>query len=303
LGKFYGMSITVIGESNIDIFVQPIGGDALHEAARICTPSHISFHHGGVARNIAHNLCLMGHDVRLMTVFGDDEFAARLIDDCKTIGMDLSLSTQFQEAKSPIFLSFNDETGNMQSAHSDIELNSRMDLDWLKGKMDEINRSKIVVADTLLSAEALAHLIDYCDVPLYIDSVSPKRAKRLSEAMEMSEKMEFFALKCTLSEAQALTNHSNPFEAAKALNAKGIKEVYLTLGEQGAVFSSASETVHFPALPAHVVNVTGSGDAFFAGIIHAHSLGKKGNLAVPIGLEAARLTLECVGPVNLAMRR
>jgi pseudouridine kinase len=297
------MSITVIGEANIDIFVQPIGGDTSQEAARICTPSHISFHHGGVARNIAHNLRLMGHDVRLMTVFGDDDFAAHLIDDCKTIGMDLSLSTQFQEAKSPIFLSFNDATGNMQSAHSDIELNSLMDLDWLKGRIDEINRSKIVVADTLLSAEALAHLIDYCDVPLYIDSVSPKRAKRLSEAMEMSEKMEFFALKCTLSEAQALTNHSDPFKAAKALNAKGIKEVYLTLGEHGAVFSCASETIHFPALPAHVVNVTGSGDAFFAGIIHAHSLDKKGNLAVPIGLEAARLTLECIGPVNLALRR
>jgi pseudouridine kinase len=297
------MSITVIGEANIDIFVQPIGRNTSHEATRICTPSHISFHHGGVARNIAHNLCLMGHDVRLMTIFGNDDFAARLIDDCKTIGMDLSLSTQFQQAKSPIFLSFNDAEGNMQSAHSDIELNNRMGLDWLKGKMDEINRSEIVVADTLLSAEALAHLIDHVTVPLYIDSVSPKRAMRLAEAMEMSKKRAFFALKCTLSEAQALTNNSVPFEAAKALNANGIKEIYLTLGEQGAIFSSTSETIHFPALPAHVVNATGSGDAFFAGIIHAHSLGKKGKLAVPIGLEAARMTLECVGPVNLGLRQ
>ena len=146
------MKIAVIGESNIDIAVAPHA----ELNAKCCVPGDIAFHHGGVARNIAHNLCLLGHDVKLVSVFGDDDFAERMVADCKQIGMDLSLSDQFKEAKSPIFLSFNDNTGNMVSAVSDVSLNDYMDLDWLKDKMAAINTSDVVVADTLLSTNALA---------------------------------------------------------------------------------------------------------------------------------------------------
>ena len=287
------MRITVIGESNIDVSVMP-QGDTRQGG---CTPAHISFHYGGVARNIAHNLKQLGHEVRLMTVFGSDAFAERLISDCKSIGLDLSLSTVFEQEKSPVFLSFNDASGNMQSALSDIKLNDRMDLDWVKGQMDGINGSDIVMADTLLSVDAIAWLIDHCTSPLYIDAVSPKRALRIAEALQKSEKKGFFALKCNLAEVQALTGFTEPFEASKSLNDSGIKAIYLTLGEKGAIFSSASENQHFPALPAQTVNATGSGDAFFAGVIHGNAIGLSGKETVAFGLEMAKTALEVEGPV------
>lgn len=298
--QFFTKMITVIGESNIDICVSPRRDTSNVSATsnQGCTPSHIAFHHGGVARNIAHNLCLLGHEVRLMTVFGGDDFATNLIADCKKIGMDLSLSTQFENAKSPIFLSINDKIGEMRSAFSDTEINNRMDLDWVKGKIGEINRSESVVADTLLTIDALSYLIDFCEVPLYIDAVSPKRARNLVEALKTSKKQEFFALKCNLSEATAITNKSIPFEAAKALNTMGIKEMYLTLGEKGVVFSSTDETKHFPALPTQVVNVTGSGDAFLAGVVHANAMGRFGKDTVSMGLLMAKANCEVGGTVN-----
>lgn len=290
------MNITVIGEANIDISVMPCK-DINMSAKHTCTPSHICFHHGGVARNIAHSLCLLGHNVQLMTVFGNDDFANRLINDCKSIGMDLALSTQFKDAKSPIFLCFNDETGNMQSAASDVALNDRMDLDWLKSKIDNINRSELVVADTLLSAKALAYLIDYCKVPLFVDTVSPGKALRLSEALEISKKHSLFALKCNLSEAIAMTKESDAEIAAKLLNAKGIEQVYLTLGEIGIVYCTNQETKHVPSLPVEIVNVTGSGDAFLAGVVHGYTKGYLGEQAIPFGMEAARQTIKSEGPV------
>lgn len=239
------MKITVIGESNIDIAVRPYRAFS----ATGCTPGNITFHHGGVARNIAHNLCLLGHKVRLMSVFGGNDFAERLISDCKQIGMDLSLSTQFKDAKSPIFLSFNNDVGDMQSAVSDVGLNERMDFDWLKEKIDVINQSELVVADTLLSVEALTYLIDYCKVPLYIDTVSPGKALRFAEAMQNSSKQSVFALKCNLSEAFAITGESEANEAAKTLNASGVKHVYLTMGSKGVVYCHNNEVDTFPALP------------------------------------------------------
>ena len=288
------MKITVIGESNIDIAVKR-HGDFLHGG---CTPAEIGFHHGGVARNIAHNLSLLGLEVRLMTVFGGDAFATQMVTDCRNHGIDLSLSTHFVHEKSPIFLSFNDEDGNMQSAVSDIGLNRRMDLDWLKGKMEEVNRSGLVVADTLLSIEALSHLIDSCEVPLFIDTVSPKRAMLLSEAMAASRKKSVSVLKCNQAEAIALTGRNDMTEATKALNDNGIKEVFVTLGEKGILYGSNGEALHFNAPPAHVVDVVGAGDAFLAGIVYAKTLGMNGIASIQYGLQAAKSALESPNPCN-----
>lgn len=288
------MKITVIGETNIDISIRQ-HGNGNHGG---CAPADIRFHHGGVARNVAHNLCLLGHEVRLTTVFGGDDFAKRIAEECMAIGMDLSLSSTFETEKSPVFLSFNDEHGDIQSAVSDIRLNERLDLNFVKAKTERICHSEIVVADTLLTSEAITHLIDNVQVPLFLDSVSPRRALHIMEALEWSRKKSLFALKCNLAEAQAMTGLTDPLETAKALNHNGINEVFLTLGADGAVYSSPELTLHFSALPAKVVNVTGSGDAFLAGIVHAYSLGFQGPAAMPIGLKTAQHNSESDAPVN-----
>lgn len=292
------MKIVVIGEANIDIMVVP---QAEHRMGG-CMPSRITFHHGGVARNIAHNLCLLGHEVQLATVFGDDDFANSLVEECRSLGIDLSLSLQYENARSPIFLSFNDDIGNMTSAVSDIELNSLLGLDWIRDRIDAINRADLVVADTLLNAEALSFLIDHCLVPLYIDAVSPNRAMLLSEALKSSWMKSFHALKCNLAEAQALTGAKDANEAVRLLIGKGIEEVFLTLGEDGVCFGSKKGIQHSPAKTVEVINVTGSGDAFFAGIIHAHAKGYIGDEAVAIGLKAAQINIESEAPVNPMLR-
>ena len=292
------MKIAVIGESNIDIAVAPHA----EPNAKGCVPGNIVFHHGGVARNIAHNLCLLGHEVKLVSVFGSDDFAERMVADCKQIGMDLSLSDQFKEAKSPIFLSFTDNTGNMVSAVSDVSLNDRMDLDWLKGKMETMNTYDLIVADTLLSVEALAYLIDRSEAPLFVDTVSPGKALRFAEAMKISKKRSVYAVKCNMAEAFQITGEGEDIRAAKNMNANGINNVYLTIGSSGVVYCSEGVVTTYPALPTTIVNVTGSGDAFIAGVIHAHAMGYIGKDAVPFGLIAAQHNIKSEAPVNPTLR-
>lgn len=216
--------------------------------------------------------------------------------------MDLSLSDQFEDAKSPIFLSFNDDNGNMVSAVSDVNLNDRMDLGWLKDKMEAINTSDIVVADTLLSTEALSYLIDHCEAPLYIDTVSPGKALRFAEAMKTSKKQAVFALKCNMAEAEQITGESKTIEASKKLNDNGVNNVYLTIGSSGVIYCSDGVATTFPALPTAIVNVTGSGDAFFAGVIHANAIGHFGKDAVLFGLKAAQHNIKNEAPVNPTLR-
>lgn len=281
------MNITVIGESNIDIRVKT-QGQAIENG---CTPSAITFHFGGVARNIAFNLCQLNHNVRLMTLFGDDHYANRLKHDCENKGIDLSLSETKSGFHSPYFLSHIDAIGNVISAFSDMEINNLMDKEWIENKMDEINCADVVVADTLLKAKALAFLFDHCKVPAFIDTVSPNKAVRVTEALKKA-KHGIFALKCNERESFAMTNLSDTKASVLALHSMGIEHVFVTLGADGVIYSDGTNIVHASALPVEVVNVMGSGDAFLAGIVDAFSQGKKGEAALPYGLAASKNVIE-----------
>lgn len=281
------MKITVIGETNIDIIVKAQG--PLVEGG--CTPSKMSFRFGGVARNIAENLFRMGHQVQLMTLFGDDDYAARLKRDCKDKGISLSLSDTKNGFHSPFFLSHTDNSGNIRSAFSDMDINMLMDKNWIEQKMDLINQSDLIVADTLLQAKALAHLIRHSKVPVFIDTVSPNKAMRMSEAMKEAGRG-FFALKCNQQEALALTNLNDAETSAMMLAQKGIQHVYVTMGADGVYYSNGKDSIHVPALEVHIVDVMGSGDAFLAGIVDAFSKGQKGEAALPYGLAASKKAIE-----------
>lgn len=281
------MNITVIGETNIDIRVK--AQTRLIEGG--CTPSFISFHFGGVARNIASDLCRMNHNVQLMTLFGDDDNATRLKHDCESRGIDLSLSDTRSGFHSPYFLSHIDAIGNVNSAFSDMDINKLMDKEWIENKMYGINGADVVVADTLLDIDALTFLIDHCEAPVFIDTVSPNKAVRLTDALKAADRG-IFAVKCNEKEAFAMTHLSDGKASALALHSLGIAHVYVTLGADGVIYSDGTKFVHTPALPTEVINVMGSGDAFLAGIVDAFSHGKKGEAALPYGLAASKTVIE-----------
>ncbi|MFR0788392.1 MAG: PfkB family carbohydrate kinase [Vescimonas sp.] len=66
--------VTVVGGMNMDI-----GGWPSEElVAQDSNPGRVRMSPGGVGRNIAHNMSLMGLDVRLLTAFGDDVYAQKL---------------------------------------------------------------------------------------------------------------------------------------------------------------------------------------------------------------------------------
>lgn len=61
---------------------------------------------GGVGRNIAHNLCLLGEQVSMITVLGQDSFAQSVRENAADIGLDLSHSATIPGGRrGPICLS------------------------------------------------------------------------------------------------------------------------------------------------------------------------------------------------------
>jgi sugar/nucleoside kinase (ribokinase family) len=68
-------------------------------------------------------------------------------------------------------------------------------------------------------------------------------------------------------EAGALTGESEPRRQAVRLLELGAGTVVVTMGERGLLAMSAAETIELPAAPVEVVEPSGAGDAFAAGLI------------------------------------
>ena len=78
--------IVVVGGVNMDI------GAVSHAplVARDSNPGRVTTSLGGVGRNIAHNLCLLGEQVSMVTVLGQDSFAQSVRENAAAIGLDLT---------------------------------------------------------------------------------------------------------------------------------------------------------------------------------------------------------------------
>ena len=55
-------------------------------------PGRVHMSPGGVGRNIAHNMALLGLDTRLVTVLGDDLYAEKIAASCSELGIDLTVT-------------------------------------------------------------------------------------------------------------------------------------------------------------------------------------------------------------------
>lgn len=286
--------ITVIGGVNIDISAALTAPFVPADSV----PGHVSMGFGGVARNIAHNLRLMGHEVKFVSVFGGETFGDMCWRECQAIGLDLTLSERREGLRNGLYLCVNDQTGDMIAAVADTDIVNHLTPAFLEPRLEEINASAAVVADTNISSEALQFLIDNCTAPLFVDTVSTAKAARLVRALQHSSSRRLHALKLNLIEAQAVTGCDSAPRAADCLIAMGVRQVYITLGSDGVYCACDGRHEHFHAIPTRVINTTGAGDAFMAGIVHAAMLGISFPDGAHTALKAAHATLLSLNTVN-----
>lgn len=103
------------------------------------------------------------------------------------------------------------------------------------------------------------------------------------------------------SEAEALTglpvtSVDEAIAAARALRAMGAGAALITLGDKGALYHDASQTVHVPVMSAgQVLETTGAGDAFNGGFAAALSEGMDPIAAVRFGCATAGISVTRAG--------
>jgi len=288
------MLVSVIGGANFDLSAQLTTNFIANDS----NPGHVSLGHGGVARNIAHNLCLMGIPVRFVSVFGSDIFGGLIYDQCKHYGMDMSLSEHLQGERTGMYLCINNHAGEMIAAVADTDIIRHITPEFLEKRTGELNLSDCIIADTNLPEDSIRYLMENSTAPVFVDAVSSTKAHRVVNALRKCKLPHLHTLKLNQKEALAVTDSNTYTEAAQCLMDMGVEHLYITLGAEGVYSRHAGEEWLFPALPVEITNTTGAGDAFLAGVVLAHLKGIPFPQTAQYGLMAARATLMSEKAVN-----
>ena len=266
----------------MDIGGSPAAGFRLRDS----NPGEIRLRPGGVGRNIAHDLRLLGAEVSLVTALGDDLPGEALRQSCEAAGLDLSLAFTLPGERSSAYLYVTDGAGDMLVGVADTAITERLTPALLAPLLPRLGAADAVVLDANLSAEALDFLAENCAAPLYADPVSTAKAPRLRGALPY-----LAAIKPNAAEAAALTGEADSERAARALLAAGVKRVFVSLGAEGLLAAEGETLLRLPCQPCNIVSTNGAGDAATAAVVLAGILGfdleRTARAALSAGTQAA----------------
>lgn len=282
----------VVGAVNMDICGRPQKKLIFRDS----NPGTVRLTPGGVGRNIAHDLRLLGEPVRFLTVFGTDPYAEALRRDCETLGMDLSCALTVPDGRTSSYLYITDEHGEMQLGLCDTDISQNITPAYLQAHLEALCAADAVVMDGNLTEETIAWLGAHCTAPLFADPVSVTKAERMRASLGRVH-----TFKPNLTEGQNLTGETRPEDIARALLAQGVQRVFLSMGPDGVLAAQGDETVHLPCLPTRLVNTTGGGDAVMAALVWAYVHGLSLRESAAAALRAGKCAVEYNGTNNPAL--
>lgn len=287
----------VVGGVNVDI--GGISGQPL--VAADSNPGRVRTSLGGVGRNIAHNLSLLGVDTRLVTAFGDDTYAQWLEASCSELGIDISRSLHLPGTATSTYLFLAGPDGDMALAVSDMEICEQLTPRFLASQSSLLSNAQVVVTDTNLPSESLLWLAENVKVPLFADPVSTAKAEKLRPVLGRLHTLKPNRLEAELLSGVPITDEASLHRAADVLLTTGLRRVFISLGAEGVFAADHNGSVRIPGGPVQVTNATGCGDAFMAAITWAYLQGTDLAGTARLGMAAASLALESEETINASL--
>lgn len=287
----------VVGGVNMDIG----GRSAAPLVAADSNPGAVSMSLGGVGRNIAHNMALLGCDVRMLTAFGDDLYAQKIASSCAELGIDVSQALQVSGAATSTYLFLAGPDGDMALAVNDMSIYERITPAWLQSRRPLLDNAQLIVVDANLPAESIAWLCENARVPVFADPVSTPKAPKLAPVLGRIHTLKPNRMEAEALSGVAITGEDSLRAAAEALLATGLRRVFISLGGDGMFAMDHAASVHVPCFPGRMVNTTGCGDAAMAAIAWAYLQGTDLEQTARLAMAAAAVAMESGETINPAM--
>lgn len=255
-------------------------------------PVRESAHPGGVARNVAHNLRLLGLPAQLLSAWGDDAAGKALRADCERLGLGLDAVRELAGVASGSYTAVLNPDGSLQLGLAQLDALTALAPAALQASAGLRKDAPIQLADMNLPAATLvAWLAEARGGLAVLLAVSEPKMAALPE---------------DLSRLDLLIANAGEWQAAGGnteFARRGLRRALVTQGSQG-VRCGEWRAGHWQwqrlAAPplTQVADATGAGDAFAAGVLAALALGHQDLLkAAAFGQRLSTLCLQSMHSV------
>lgn len=267
----------------------------------------VRFIHGGVGRNVAENLTMIGANVAFISSVDDNGLGLEVLNRLSSEGIDVSRVRKAHASGMGLWLAIMDQNGDLAASISQMP-----DLSFMDEIIREEGESIIAECDNIVLE---LDLDDYIfKSVLDLAEKHNKKVYGITGNMEviLRNRDKLRCLECYIcngTEAGRLFECPIPADSPndvlsllrKYVDANAIKTMVVTLGEHGSVYYDArsKESGCCPAIPTKVTDSSGAGDAFFSGVTEAMVRGFPLSEAVRCGTRMASWTIEVAEPTRL----
>jgi len=281
LGRAYVMPrlepVLVAGGANLDRLAKSLGPVVLGTS----NPASVQESFGGVARNVAENLARLGVPVRLLTAVGEDPAGAALLRQSRELGIDTGGTVSAAGCTTGTYTALLNPAGEMVVAMADMAVLDQLTVEALHQRRSHWASTRFRVLDCNLRPDVLAVLMEDSrrqGAKLVIVGVSEPKMSRLPESLAGVLAIILNAGELAVRVGRLLPDREAMLDACRELQAQGARGVVVTLGEEGilcmpqagmpqAGMPQAGMPLHLSAPDVEIVDVTGAGDAFSAGVV------------------------------------
>lgn len=261
-----GAGVVVVGDVATDVVVV-LAGEPAPGSDR---PASIRSRGGGAGANVAVHLAALGVPVTLVGCVGEDAAAAGHRAELDSAGVRLALRTVAGAVTGTVVSLV--EPGGQRSMLADRGANLALEPGDLPPLPPggHLHLSGYTLLDPGPRAAGLAALerAAAAGCTISVDPASTGPLGRYGVGRWLEDTAPATVLLPNADEARLLTGCADVADAARALALRHAV-VAVSLGAEGALWASGDVLVHRPAHPADVVDTTGAGDAFAAGLLAA----------------------------------
>lgn len=287
--------ISIVGGTNIDIQGFPSSDLILKDS----NPGEVKISLGGVGRNIGENLVKLGIETKLISAVGDDVYGRKILDESTLIHLNMEDSLILKGQPTSTYLSILDATGDMMVAIAHMDIMDKISVDFIKDKKRVIENSKVCIIDTNIPRESIEYILtNYKGVDFFLDTVSTTKAKKIKDIIGYFHTIKPNKLEAEMLSGIKINNNTDLKRAANYFLEKGVKKVFISLGEEGMYYDDGVNANHIRSPKIHVVNATGAGDACLAALAYSHFNNFDMALSAAFSMSAAILALSHESTIN-----
>ena len=287
--------ISIVGGTNIDIQGFPSNALILKDS----NPGEVKISLGGVGRNIGENLVKLGIETKLISAVGDDVYGRKILDESRLIHLNMEDSLVLKEHATSTYLSILDGTGDMMVAIAHMDIIDKVSVDFIKNKKQVIENSKLCIIDTNIPKETIEYILtNYKGVDFFLDTVSTTKAKKIKDIIGYFHTIKPNKLEAEMLSGIKINNETDLKKSADYFLEKGVKRVFISLGEEGMYYNDGVNYSHIRSPKVHVVNATGAGDACLAALAYSHFHNFDIELSARFSMSAAILALSHENTIN-----